>query len=161
MRLRWHGLEQASRDLRTGVYRRYQVLQKRKLEHWGERLLAEVDQKKNKIIQETRATLEANLAKAVADQAQIRREVDTYKIAKIAEGQAALSAAQHRARELQGELDAKYQAKQAEIAAFRTQPVERVMEKLGEKLKGVTISIQPWASDATPSRIIHQGARDQ
>ena len=27
------------------------------------------------------------------------------------------------------------------------------MERLGERLKGVTIAIQPWASDAAPSRV--------
>ena len=118
-----------------------------------DRMLAEVDQKKNKIIQEKRAKMESDLATAVANQAETKRAVDTYRIGKIAEGQAALSAAIQQAKELTGELAAKYSAKQSEIAAFRTQPVARVMEKLGEKLKGVTISIQPWANDATPSRI--------
>jgi hypothetical protein len=27
------------------------------------------------------------------------------------------------------------------------------MERLGERLKGVTIAIEPWASDAAPSRV--------
>lgn len=126
-----------------------------------QRMLAVVDQKNNKVIKETRARLESDLAKAVAAQAETRRTADTYRISKIAEGQAALSAAVHRAKELEGELDAKYRAKQAEIAAFRTQPVERVMEKLGEKLKGITIAIQPWADDATPTRVRLQGRGQQ
>lgn len=121
-----------------------------------DRMLAEVNQKKNKIIQTRRATLEADLAKAVADQANVKSQIDTYRISKIADGQATLSAATHKARELKGELAAKYVSRQAEIMAFRTQPVERVMERLGETLKGVTIDIQPWADDATPSRIKYE-----
>ena len=121
-----------------------------------DRVLAEVDQEKNKIIQEKRASLEADLARAVARQAQVKREADTYLISKIAEGQAALSAANRKATELQGELNAKLEAKRAEIAAFRNQPVERVMERIGEKLSGVTIEIQPWSDDATLSRIQYQ-----
>ena len=121
------------------------------------RQLAEVDQQKNRIIQQKFATLESDLATAVAQQAEVKREADTYKIAKVAEGQAALSGAQQQARELEGELSAKYDAREAEISAFRTQPVERVMEKLGEKLKGVTVTIQPYANDATPSRVRLEG----
>jgi len=120
------------------------------------RVLAVVNQKKNKIIQQRRATLESDLAKAAAEQANVKRQVDTYRIAKIAEGQAALSGSKQKAIELQGELVAVYAAKKAEISAFRNQPVERVMEKIGEKLKGVTINIQPWADDATPSRIRYE-----
>jgi len=123
-----------------------------------DRMLAEVDQKKNKIIQQKRALLESELAETVAKQAETRSKVDTYHISKVAEGQAALSASVQRAKELQGELAAKYKSRQAEIAAFRTQPVERVMQRLGEKLKGVTISIQPWADDATPTRIRYTAA---
>ncbi len=117
------------------------------------RTLAEVDRDQNKVIQERRAALERGLATAVADQANAVREADTYKIEKIGEGRARLSSATREAVELQGQLDAEYVAKRAEIQAFRTQPVERVMERLGERLKGVTIAIQPFADDATPSRI--------
>ena len=117
------------------------------------RELSEVDQEQNKIIQERRAELEAELAQATANQAQTIREADTYRIETMATGQAALSASIRKAEELQGELDAKYLARKAEIDAFRTQPVERVMERLGERLRGVTIDIQPYANDATPSRV--------
>ncbi|TPV94804.1 MAG: hypothetical protein B7733_13405 [Myxococcales bacterium FL481] len=118
------------------------------------RKLAEVDQIKNKTIQEKRAEMESTLATSVAHQAEIKRETDTYRIGKFGEGQARLSAATQRARELTGQLDAQYAARKAEIEAFRTQPVERVMERLGERLKGVTVQIQPYADDATPSRIL-------
>lgn len=117
------------------------------------RTLAEVDRDQNRIIQEKRATHEATLATAVSEQAGIKRETDAHKIEKVAIGQASLSAAIRRAEELQGELDAKYLARRAEIDAFRTQPVERVMERLGERLEGVTIDIQPFSDDATPSRV--------
>ena len=30
---------------------------------------------------------------------------------------------------------------------------ESVMERLGERLEGVTIDIQPWANDSVPSRL--------
>jgi hypothetical protein len=118
-----------------------------------QRRLAEVDRDQNKIIQETRAALEAELATAVSQQAQVRQSVDTYRIAQVGQGQAALSSAERRAEELTGELAARFQARRAEIDAFRTQPVERVMERLGERLDGVTIEIQPWADDATPRRV--------
>ena len=52
-----------------------------------------------------------------------------------------------------GALEAKYLAKKAEIDAFKTQPVERVMERLGQSLSGVTVHIQPYAEDASPTRI--------
>ena len=120
------------------------------------RMLAEVNQKKNKIIQTRRATLEADLARAVAEQSNVKRKVDTYRISQIGKGQAALSAAKQKAKELKGELAAKYEAKQAEIVAFRTQPVERVMERLGQVLKGVTIKIQPYADDANPRRVKYE-----
>ncbi len=120
------------------------------------RTLAVVNQQKNNIIQKRRATLESDLAKATAEQANIKRQVDTYRIAKIAEGQASLSGSKQKAIELEGELVAIYAAKRSEITAFRNQPVERVMEKIGEKLKGIIISIQPWADDATPSRIRYE-----
>ena len=90
---------------------------------------------------------------AVAEQANNTREADTYKITAIGQGQAERSAAAQQAQQLQGQLDAEYRGRKAEIDAFRTQPVERVMERLGERLKGVTIAIQPWASDAAPSRV--------
>lgn len=123
------------------------------------RQLAEVDQQQNKIVQEGRAALENELAQAVAAQAKTKQEADTYAIAQVAQGQASLSAAKFRAEELQGELDARYVSKQAEVMAFRNQPVERVMAVLGEKLKGVTIRIQPWADDSTPSRVRYEDLR--
>ena len=64
-----------------------------------------------------------------------------------------MSAARMRAVELKGQLQAQYEAKKAEIDAFRVQPLERVMERLGERLEGVTIDIQPWANDSVPSRL--------
>ena len=54
-------------------------------------------------------------------------------------------------------LDAEVLALWDRIDAFKTQPVERVMERIGEKLEGVTIDIQPWASDATPQRVQLEG----
>lgn len=118
-----------------------------------ERRLSEVDRDQNKQIQERRAELESELATAVADREKTIRAVDTFKIEKIGEGQAKLAAARRKADELKGQLEADYRAKRAEIEAFRTQPVERVMERLGESLEGVTIHIEPWANDATPSRV--------
>lgn len=118
-----------------------------------ERRMAEVDRDQNRIIQEKKAQLEAALATAESQQAQTKRTVDTMRIEKVSVGQAALSAAQRRSEELRGELSAVYSTRKAEIDAFRNQPVERVMERLGERLEGVTIDIQPWASDSTPSRI--------
>jgi membrane protease subunit HflC len=126
-----------------------------------ERMLAEVDQKQNKIIQERRASLESDLATSVARLADAKREADTYRIEKIAEGKASLSAAEQRAEQLQGELDAKYAGKKAEIDAFRTQPVERVMERLGERLSNVTIQIQPWANDSTPAHVRYENWRPE
>lgn len=126
------------------------------------RRLAEVDRDQNKIIQEKRAALEAQLATAVTEQTQTKRQVDSYRIEKIAAGQASLSAAQRTAQELRGQLGAQYLTRKAEIDAFRNQPVERVMERLGERLEGVTIQIQPWANDAAPSRVQYEtvgGAR--
>jgi membrane protease subunit HflC len=114
---------------------------------------AEVDRDQNKIIQEKRAELEAQLATAVSTQTQTRREVDTFKIEKVATGQAALSASRSTAIELKGQLDAQFVSRKAEIDAFRLQPVERVMERLGQRLEGVTIGIQPWTNDSAPSRI--------
>ncbi|MCA9697802.1 MAG: hypothetical protein KC431_09785 [Myxococcales bacterium] len=118
-----------------------------------DRKLSEVDRDENKKIQERRAELESELATAVADYEKTKRAADTYKIEKIGQGQAKLAAARRKAEELQGQLDANYRAKKAEIEAFRTQPVERVMERLGESLQGVTIHIEPWANDASPSRV--------
>ncbi|MDC0719651.1 SPFH domain-containing protein [Nannocystis bainbridge] len=118
-----------------------------------ERRLAEVNRDQNRLIQEKRTELESALATAIAAQADATREADTYKISKVAEGQAALSAARQQATELRGQLEAVYRARKAEIDAFRTQPVERVMERLGERLRGVTIAIEPWANDASPSRV--------
>lgn len=118
-----------------------------------ERTLAEVDRDQNKIIQEKRAELEAALATAVAMQADTMRKADTYRIETVSKGQAAKSSAERQAEELAGQLDADYETKRATIQAFETQPVERVMERLGEKLAGVTIDIQPWADDSAPSRL--------
>jgi membrane protease subunit HflC len=118
-----------------------------------DRKLAEVDRDGNKVIQTKRAELEAGLAEAVTQQTQTHREVDSYKIDKVAAGEAARSAAKSKAVQLKGELDAEYSAKQAQIDAFRNQPVERVMERLGERLKGVTIQIQPYQQDGSPRRI--------
>ena len=80
-------------------------------------------------------------------------EVDAYRIDHVAAGQAALAAAPRKADELAGQLAAQFQSKQAEIDAFKNQPVERVMERLGERLDGVTIDIQPFANDAAPRRL--------
>jgi membrane protease subunit HflC len=124
-----------------------------------DRRLAEVDQAKNRVIQERRAALESDLARAVAEYADTKREADTYRIGKIGEGQAALSAATQSALQLKATLDAKYASRKAEIDAFRTQPLERVMERLGERLSGVTIQIQPYADDATPSRVRYEDTR--
>lgn len=124
-----------------------------------DRRLAEVDQQQNKVIQERRAALEHELARAVASQAEIKQEADTYAIGQMAEGQASLSAATFRAQELKGELDARYVSKQAEVLAFRNQPVERVMSVLGAKLRDVTIEIQPWADDASPKRVRYEDLR--
>lgn len=118
-----------------------------------ERRLAEVDRDQNHDVQEKRTELEAALATAVASQADTIRELDTYRIQKVGEGQAALRAAETQAEELKGQLDATYRKRKAEIDAFKTQPIERVMERLGERLKGVVISIQPYADDASPSRV--------
>ena len=45
-----------------------------------DRRLAEVDQAQNQLIQERRATLESDLAKAITAQAQSKREADTHRI---------------------------------------------------------------------------------
>jgi hypothetical protein len=108
-----------------------------------QRQLAEVDRDQNRIIQEKKASFETSLAQAVTQKAQTEQSVDTLRIEKIGQGQAALSATESQARELRGQLEAEYQSRRAEIDAFRNQPVERVMERLGERLKGVTIDIQP------------------
>jgi membrane protease subunit HflC len=126
-------------------------LQRAKTER--DRKLAEVERDQNKSIQTKRAELENQLATAVTTQTQTHREVDSYKIGKVANGEAARSAAQSKADELKGQLDAEYQAKKAEIDAFRNQPVERVMERLGDRLKGVTIDIQPIRQDGSPTRV--------
>ncbi|MBK7537017.1 MAG: hypothetical protein IPI49_16970 [Myxococcales bacterium] len=118
-----------------------------------ERKLAEVERDQNKIIQEKRAALESSLAEAVTNQTQTWREVDTYKIEKVAAGEAARAAAKGKADELSGQLLAEYATKKAQIDAFRNQPVERVMERLGERLKGVTIQIQPFRNDGSPTKI--------
>lgn len=118
-----------------------------------ERRLAEVNRDQNRLIQEKRTELESALATAIAEQANATRESDTYKISQVAAGQASLSAAKQQAAELRGQLEANFRSRKAEIDAFRTQPVERVMERLGERLRGVTIAIEPWANDANPSRV--------
>jgi hypothetical protein len=124
-----------------------------------DRRLAEVDQAQNRIIQEKRASLESDLARAVAELSEAKRSSDTYRIGKIGEGQAAFSASTQSAEQLKGELEAKYASRKAEIDAFRTQPIERVMERLGERLSGVTIEIQPYSDDATPSRVRYEELR--
>ncbi len=117
------------------------------------RKLAEVERDQNKVIKEQRAELESQLATASTQQTQTKREVDAYKIDKVANGESARAAQKGRAEELKGQLTAQYQSKQAQIDAFRNQPVERVMERLGERLRGVTIDIQPFSHDGTPKRI--------
>jgi len=119
-----------------------------------QRTLSEVDRDENKKIQERRAELESELATAVADFEKIRRAADTYLIEKRGEGEAKLAAASTQAEELAGKLDADYRSKRAQIEAFRSQPLERVMERLGQSLTGVTIRIEPWANDANPSRVV-------
>jgi chromosome segregation ATPase len=119
-----------------------------------ERTISEVDRDENKKIQERRAELESEIATAVADFENAVRSADTYKIEKIGEGQAKLAAARRKAEELTGQLEADYRGKKSEIEAFRTQPVERVMERLGQSLQGVTIKIEPWANDSNPSRVM-------
>lgn len=119
-----------------------------------DRTLSEVNRDENKKIQERRAELESELATAVADYAKTKRAADTYKIEMIGKGDAKLAAAEQKAEQLEGQLEANYRAKKAEIDAFRTQPVERVMERIGESLEGVTIKIEPWANDANPSRVM-------
>ena len=126
-------------------------LQRAKTER--DRKLAEVERDQNKVIQTKRADLEAALATATTQSTQIHREVDSYKIDKVALGEAAKSAAKSQAVELKGQLTAQYTSKQAEIDAFRNQPVERVMERLGERLKGVTIDIEPIRQDGSPQRV--------
>lgn len=118
-----------------------------------DRKLAEVERDQNKLIQEKRAELEAALAEAVTNQTQTRRDVDTYKVEKVGAGEGARAAAKGKAEQLKGQLAAQYATKKAEIDAFRNQPVERVMERLGERLKGVTISIQPFRNDGSPTKI--------
>jgi membrane protease subunit HflC len=118
-----------------------------------DRKLAEVERDQNKIVQTKRAELENTLATAVTAQTQTHREVDTYKIEKLGAGQAARSASKGKADQLKGQLDAQYASRHAEIDAFRNQPVERVMQRLGERLKGVTIEIQPFRNDGSPTRV--------
>jgi membrane protease subunit HflC len=118
-----------------------------------QRQLAEVARDQNQKIQEKKAALENELAQALTAQTQTKREADAYRIDKVAAGQAALAGAQRKTDELTGQLAAQYDQKRAEIEAFKNQPVERVMERLGERLEGVTIEIQPWANDATPRRL--------
>jgi membrane protease subunit HflC len=119
-----------------------------------QRTLSEVDRDENKKIQERRAELESELATAVADFEKTKRAADTYAVEKRGEGQAKLAAAQTKAEELTGQLAAEYRSKKAKIEAFRSQPIERVMERLGESLTDVTIRIEPWANDANPSRVV-------
>jgi hypothetical protein len=118
-----------------------------------DRKLAEVERDQNKIVQTKRAELETQLATSVTSQTQTHREVDTYKIEKVAAGQASMSASRSTAEQLKGQLDAQYLSKKAEIDAFKNQPVERVMERLGERLQGVTIEIQPYRNDGSPQRV--------
>ena len=118
-----------------------------------DRKLAEVERDQNKVIQTKRAELESQLATAVTVQTETHREVDTYRIERVAAGEAARSAAKSTSDQLKGQLEAQFASKKAEIDAFRNQPVERVMERLGERLKGVTISITPVRTDGQPQRV--------
>jgi hypothetical protein len=118
--------------------------------------MAVVDQNQNKTIQEKRAEMESNLARAIAQQTIVKRQADVFYIDTLSQGQAKLSASIRQAEELKGELAAVYRSKKSEIDAFRNQPLERVMERLGERLKGVTIQIQPWANDASPRRVQYE-----
>jgi regulator of protease activity HflC (stomatin/prohibitin superfamily) len=118
-----------------------------------QRQIAEVMRDENQKIQEKKAALETQLATAETAQTQTKRETDAYRIDKVAAGQAAMAAAQQNAEQLTGQLAAEYEEKKAQIDAFKNQPVERVMERLGERLEGVTIEIQPWANDAAPKRL--------
>jgi hypothetical protein len=118
-----------------------------------DRKLAEVERDQNKVIQTKRAELETQLATAVTAQVETHRQVDTYKIEKLAAGQASRSASVGRAQELKGQLEAQYASRKAEIEPFRNQPVERVMERLGSRLEGVTIEIQPYRNDGSPQRV--------
>ncbi|MCX5744915.1 MAG: SPFH domain-containing protein [Proteobacteria bacterium] len=124
-----------------------------------DRKLSEVERDQNKIIQTKHAELESQLATALTVQTQTHREVDTYKIDKVAAGQASRSGSVGRAEQLKGQLDAEYLTKKAQIEAFRNQPVERVMERLGDRLKGVTIEIQPVRTDGTPQRVQLENVR--
>ena len=117
------------------------------------RRLAEVDRDQNKLVQEKRAELETTLATVIAEQAETIRTADSYRIDTLAKGQAAVAAAQRKSEELRGQLDAELEAQRAGIDAFQNQPIERVMERLGSKLAGVTIGIQPYAYDGRPSRV--------
>ncbi len=118
-----------------------------------DRKLAEVERDQNKIVQTKRAELETSLATAVTAQTETHRHVDGYKIEKQGAGQASRSASRSKADELKGQLDAQFQSRRAEIDAFRNQPVERVMQRLGERLEGVTIQIQPYRNDGSPQRV--------
>ena len=118
-----------------------------------DRKLAEVERDQNKIVQTKRAELEAQLATVVTDQTEVHRAVDGYKIEKLGAGQAERSASRSTADELKAQLEAKFSSRKAEIDAFRNQPVERVMERLGERLEGVTIAIQPYRNDGQPQRV--------
>ena len=75
-------------------------LQRAKTER--DRKLAEVERDQNKVIQTKRAELEAELATAVTTQTQTHREVDAYKIDKVAAGEAERSGATRPGRAAQG-----------------------------------------------------------
>jgi SPFH domain / Band 7 family len=117
------------------------------------RRLAEVDRDQNKLVQEKRAELETTLATVIAEQAETIRVVDSYRIDTLAKGQAAVAAALRKSEELRGQLEAEFAGQRASIDAFQSQPIERVMERLGSKLAGVTIGIQPYAYDGRPARV--------
>src|ERR1700759_2317051 len=84
-----------------------------------DRKLAEGERDQNKIVQTKRAELEATLATSVTAQTQTHREADTYKIEKVAAGQASPAGSKGKADELKGQLEAQYSSKKAEIDAFR------------------------------------------
>ena len=121
------------------------------------RKLASVDQQKNSNYQERRAGYESSLASAIAQQAEAEQAADRLRISKIAKGTASRSAATEEAKQLKGTLKAKLAAKKAEIEAFRSQPKERVMQAIAERLQGVTASVQPYTNDSNPTKVIVDG----
>lgn len=119
--------------------------------------LASVDQKMNAAYQKKRAGYESQLASSIATKAETKQSADRLRIAKIAAGTAFLSGAQQKAKQLAGTLRAKLAALRAEIEAFRSQPRERVMQAIAERLAGITVDVQPYSDDPNPQRVIVDG----